>query len=139
MKKKLLLVLISIILLAGCNGKKSDENSNIPEVPDTPKIVYSTEEDVQKRLMEIADDIYENKTYKDYPKEEGKYFISLEELRNKLNYKIPEIDNLENIVCDVNETGIFIDEDNLSKESYSKYPTIVTMLCNPKNNNSNED
>ena len=143
--KKTLIAIICLVLIVGCVKKNNQGNTNItPNTNPDPKqeeIIYYTEDEAQDRLKEIAEDVYNNQRYLSYTKENGKYFISLKELRDSLNYDTKKIDNLDGLKCDENETGIGIDADNLNHVDYYGLPVITYMLCNPPSveNNQNEE
>ncbi len=135
--KKILLLLICLIMI-GC-GKDNNQNVVNPTPNPEPKeeIIYYTEEEAQIRLKEIADDVYQNNKYLNYTKKDGKYFISLKELRDNLKYDTKKIDYIDGLKCDENETGIGIDIDNLEKVDYVGNPVITYMLCNPPSTDNN--
>ncbi len=137
--KKILLLLICLIMI-GC-GKDNNQNVVNPTPNPEPKeeIIYYTEEEAQIRLKEIADDVYQNNKYLNYTKKDGKYFISLKELRDNLKYDTKKIDNLEGLICDENETGVAIDIDNLNHTDYYGDPIITLMLCTPPKADNSEE
>ena len=138
--KKVLIILFSLILVVGC-GKNNNQNIVNPTPNTEPKQekVYYTEDQAQTRLKEIAEDIYKNQRYLSYTKEDGKYFIPLKELKSSLGYDTKEIDNIEGLICDENETGVSIDIDNPEKVDYVGYPVITLMLCNPPEIDNSEE
>ena len=137
MKKTIIIVVI--ILLTGLIGIVSykyinnDSNTNTvqPTKPEPEVIIYYTKEEAKARLKEIAEDIYQNQKYLNYPKEDGIYFISLKEIRNVLKYDTKKIDYIDGLKCDEIETGIGIDVDNLDHTVYYGSPVVTYMLCNP--------
>lgn len=135
--KKVLIILFSLILVVGC--KKNNNTTDNPKDNEPQEVIHTTMEDVQNRLTEIATEVYNNKNYVGYSKENGKYFISLKELRNTLKYDLKVVDNLDGLVCDENETGIGIDEDNLGHVDYYELPIIVYTLCNPPEIDNSEE
>ena len=139
--KKILILLICLMMVIGCknnNNSSSNTNSNNNE-PKEPEIVYYTKEEAQIRLREIAEDIYQNKKYESYTKENGKYYISLKELRDTLKYDTNKVDYIDGLKCDENETGVSIDIDNLEKVDYVGDPIITLMLCNPPTTETNDN
>ena len=135
--KKVLLIFICIIMLVGCK-KKQNTNNNTDNQGSKPEIVYYTKEEAQERLNEIAEEIYQNKSYLSYTKEYGRYFISLKELRNTLKYDTSKIDNIEGLKCDENETGVIIDIDDINHNDYYGAPIKTSMLCNPPSTDNNQ-
>ncbi len=137
--KRILIILICLMMAVGC--KKNNNQNIVVPTPESKKeeVIYYTKSDAQERLKEIAEDIYNNRKYLSYNKENGKYFISLKELRNNLKYDTKKIDNLEGLICDENETGVAIDIDNLNHTDYYGDPIITLMLCTPPKADNSEE
>ena len=69
--KKVLIILFSLILVVGC--KKNNNTTDNPKDNEPQEVIHTTMEDVQNRLTEIATEVYNNKNYVGYSKENGKY------------------------------------------------------------------
>ena len=134
--KKIIILLICLTIITGCKKNNNQNNTDTPSNTNIEEVIYYTEEDAKARLNEIAEDLYENQKYLSYTKKDGKYFISLKELRDNLKYDTKKIDYLEGLKCDENETGVAIDVDNLSNTYYYGNPVIVYTLCNPPSSES---
>lgn len=136
---KKILIILFCLLMVGCGKENNQIVVTPPPNPEPKEEIMYTEKEAQNRLKEIADEVYQKNKYLNYTKKDGKYFISLKELRDNLKYDTKKIDNLDGLVCDENETGIAIDIDNLEKVDYIGNPVITLMLCNPPKRNDTEE
>ena len=69
--KKILIVLICLMIIVGCENKKNTSDNPAPTEEHKVEVKYYDEEAVQARSREIAEDVYEKKTYVDYEKVDG--------------------------------------------------------------------
>ena len=122
-KKILLISLIILLSLTSCKKEKTPiENS--PQVSTGDLI---TRDSISQVLYDYAIEIYNNKSYKDFEKNNGKYKITIDDLRDKFNYDVTMIrDTTDGYKLVLDKTYIEIDEDNLEKLNYKKYPILIT-------------
>lgn len=139
--KRILIMVICIIILSGCtnndvkinnNNKEVDKKIEQPIILEEPNSIdkITHENKMSKILYDYAIEIYETKKYEGFDKTNGLYFISLKELKNKLNYNIDvfyDFDTKNH--CDYDKTGITVDIDNLKGYTYDKYPIFTSFHC----------
>ena len=142
MKKKLMIgIVIILILLMGSlitfvilnkddsnvvnnnNNTSNEEENDIVQLDDW-------EEDVFNKLLEFAKEIQNNKLYTQFDmNEEGIYYVTLGDLRDKYNYDISDIKNENGELCNLDNTIISFDIDYKKVPSDSAYPFLISMDC----------
>ena len=129
--KKILIIICSLFLLIGCkkqeveNPEKPNENEEHVIDPN-----YLTKEKISKQLYSYAIEVYENKTYESFDKVDGKYYVSIKDLKEKYNYDTSMfINDVSKNECDQDKTGIYIDIDNVEQVEYKEYPIMISMYC----------
>lgn len=142
MKKKLMIgiVIILVLLMGGLitfvllnkddsnvvnnnNNASNEEENNIVELD-------GWEEDVFNKLLEFAKEIQNNKLYTQFDiNEEGIYYVTLGDLRDKYNYDISDIKNENGELCNLDNTIISFDIDYKKVPSDSAYPFLISMDC----------
>lgn len=129
--KKILIIICSIFLLIGC--KKQDvENPEKPNESGEHVIDpnYLTKEKISKQLYSYAIEIYKNKTYESFDKVDGKYYVSIKDLKEKYNYDTSMfVNDVSKNECDQEKTGIYIDIDNVEQVEYKEYPILISIYC----------
>lgn len=115
---KKVLIILCALLLVGCDDKK--------EINEAREEAYN---DMRTALWNYAVDIYNNKTYESFEKKDGKYYISISKLESDLGLDISMFKNELGEVCDTNETGIYVDIDNVEDIEYKEYPILISIYC----------
>ena len=115
MKKKIIIVIVCLILLVGCNKKTDDitkdntssnnekiikENNTTGDENIEQEVKTFDHESASEQLEIIGKQLYENKSYKNYPVKYDTNFVTLNDLL-KLEYDV-------NYNCNKEESGIFI-------------------------------
>lgn len=114
--KKILLFILGLTLLSGC--EKENENRPISE----------RSQNLFSILMVYGKELYDNKEYENYPKDEnGLYIINLNDLE-VLGYDISMFVRESGEVCDKEETNIRFDlEYKIATEG--SIPIITSLSC----------
>lgn len=129
--KKVLIIICSIFLLIGCKKQEVDNpekpNENEEHVIDPN---YLTKEKISKQLYSYAVEIYKNETYESFDKVDGKYYVSIKELKEEYNYDTSMfVNDVSKNECDQDKTGIYIDIDNVEQVEYKEYPIMISIYC----------
>lgn len=114
MKKKLILIIsiLSIFLLTGCNNKKTNE-----------ELDKKFDNKVTNTLIDYSLQIYNNNQYSNYKIGDNEYYVSLKNLK-ELGYNTDVfIRPSNNTECDNDKTGITI---TIQDESFS---SSYSVLC----------
>ena len=145
--KKTFLILFACLLLIGCNKKTDvinneanevvneseslDENGRIKmKVGDDDIDVSDYTAKLTEALLNKGVEIYMQKSYSTYSKRNGAYFISLSELEKGYNFDISIFKGQDGTVCDIDNSGIFIDVDYkiIDKEKMKNAPPVIPTL-----------
>jgi len=139
--KKIYMIIIVIFLflfLTGCSSSKSSKKVNT--VDDHSKEASEQEgatvtEDFDRDqlysfLSKYGVDIFKNKQYENYPKKNGMFFISLKQLQEDFSIDISIYKGSDGTFCDVNQSGIFFDLDNVLNLEYNDnfMPILPTLI-----------
>ena len=116
MKKIALILMCSLFMLCACQKKD-------------PNVEYVDVGVARDSLFDIGNQVYEKNEYKTFTKDQGMYFISLVEL-DKLGYDVSIFNRVDGYKCDFDQTGIYIDIDNIQKLQYAAAPVMVNVVCN---------
>ena len=106
--KKIVIIICSLLLLVGCN-KKEIENPNTPNETEEHVIDpnYLTKEKISMQLYNYGIEVYENKLYESFDKVDGKYYVSIKDLKEKYNYDTSMfVNDVSKNECDQEKTGI---------------------------------
>ena len=148
--KLLAIVFIGATVLTGCNKPKppvnpvtpGDENPPVVSTPGDQQAQkplnqfedengYLTKVGISKQLWEYSVDIYTNGKYKQFSKnKDGVYFISLNDMKNKLNMDVSKFLNWDtHKPCNMDKTAAVIDVDNVKGYDYKEYPISIEIYC----------
>ena len=127
-----LLIIVSCFLLTGCgkekeNDKKKESKEETVEVP-KESVSFSDEkveisegsatDKMYRVLYGYGKAIYEAKAYEKYNKKNDMYFVSLQQLKDNFAYDISSFKGDDGTVCDVADSGIYFDIDNVMNLEY---------------------
>lgn len=129
--KNIILIVLVLSLVACKNNTPTNnepiENNNQPAVQNNTtkdETVQNTPintEVAEKDLREIGKELYAKKTYENYDKRDGAYFISFRELI-KLGYKI-------NYNCDLDNSGLLFYHELVENYDEDLGPAPVFIDC----------
>ncbi len=126
---KKILIIACILILMGCNNKVTENEEKPKDVHEIDKN-HLTKEKISKQLYDYGIDIYKNKTYEKFDKVEGKYYVSIKDLKEKYSYDTSMfVNDVSKNECDQEKTGIYIDLDNVEKVEYKDYPIMISIYC----------
>ena len=129
--KKIVIIICSLLLLVGCN-KKEIENPNTPNETEEHVIDpnYLTKEKISMQLYNYGIEVYENKLYESFDKVDGKYYVSIKDLKEKYNYDTSMfVNDVSKNECDQEKTGIYVDIANVENIEYKEYPILISIYC----------
>ncbi len=126
MKKLFAITLICLLVLSGCKKEENKEQTDTKKEEKT----YLTRTEMNIKLTEYGKEIYNNKKYNIVEKKDGIYFLSLNTLKDKLGYDVSMILSPNtHKECDMEKSGIGIDEDNLKNYKYNEEPLLIYLYC----------
>ena len=145
MKKKGLLIIVFIfaILLIGfgsiytlisskksSNTKKDDSTTGASQKNVTILDKNSKTARLLNVLKEYGEKIYITKEYETFRKKDKMYFISLKELNERYDYDISGFKGETGKTCNVEESGIYFDTDNVNNFDLSNgfKPILSTLV-----------
>ena len=114
-------VLETNIILDGCEKNENMSNNDVflnDENADEGQKTYMR---AQQKIYEYAEEIYKGKKYNSFKKVDGKYTITINELKD-LGYDISMFSSY-----DLDKSKIEIDEDNTYNVKYDEYPIMCSL------------
>lgn len=147
--KKILILLVMCVVLTGCslfgkdNNVDNQENdldkTDIQEQENSSDFGLSDEKvEIDKnsylnslfgKLTTYANEIYNNGgNYKKYSKRNEAYFVTLNDLKNDFNYDISMFKDEEGKACDINNSGIFFDDDKKLGIEYPDESNPISVI-----------
>lgn len=134
MKKRIIVLFIALLMISGCS-LFDNKNKEQPDTPlnEEPNYIDKSElPEEEQTMMDILGDygkkIYEEKIYnKVEQKDDGTYFISINDLKNIYSYDITSFD----MNCNFDESGIAIDEERkvYNYLDSSVRPVVTFLFC----------
>ena len=109
--KKILIITMCLFLMVGCKKQPAtnDNTSTTTQPAKTTKYVEPdvlTKLDINRKLYDFGVKMYTSKEYTEYPKVDGKYFISLTKMVSDYNFDDTKmIGPITKKVCDHEKTG----------------------------------
>ena len=92
-------------------------------------------------LDEYGNKIYEEKSYQTYPKKNGAFFISLNQLKKDFGYDVSMFIGEDGTVCDKDLSGIYFDEEGTLGITYQEGANPISPIlvgCSKEELDSNE-
>lgn len=110
MKKKILIIFLTSLILFGCNKNNSEDNidtsSKIPETID-----INTADLYKSKLTSLGKDIYNKNLCTDYITEDNLCIINLKQMRDELKLDTSDLETFNDAKCDINKIQVIITPD----------------------------
>lgn len=125
--KKIFIISICLIALAGCNKKEKKEEVKVDETKEEEKIIASKKSELEEKLLEYGKLVYENDTWLNGGIEPFTYFMTLKEMNERNKYDINMFVNpVTGESCNLDNTRVeFIVKEKTTDKTIYEWNTVL--------------